>query len=250
MTSREEIEQNLEASLAVEIKHQVEIYQDLIEIREMKLGANVHAPQERKNMLKRKEEQIKKELMRPQDRDRIEQGFQIILSRLDALPNKQRIEQELEAAKTKFDLNHIDKDAELQEVLGLSNDTYNAFYDISIKVLQEEGKIDDLEKPLCAFLYLTQLNKRYYEPYLYLGYCYQAKKEYDMALNAYWNASTLAPKNLEPYIRSAECYLATHQIDRANELLKIMEIELVQSPDFPAYQEWISRLKIATRQSI
>lgn len=242
MPIREEIEQSLEAALASEIKNRVEEYQGEIEMKTAKLGG-LHSPQKIKQLLKTKTEQVKKELMRPQDRDRIERGFQIILNRLDNLPNRKLIQQELEKAQTKFDPNHMSEDVELQEQLGLSNDAYNAFYSISLNEMHEGGVAGDLEKPLCVFLYLTQLNRRFFEPHLFLGICYQANKEYHSALNAYWNASTLAPSKLEPFLRSAECYLAIGEKDKAKEVLEIAEKMLVQNQD-TANRDWIDKLKI------
>ncbi len=235
---REEIEQELEKSLSQEIEDRVLLYRDELKLMTAQQEGSLRSPKEIEHTLKEKREQIKKELMCPEDRKRIDHGFQIILERLSS---KETLS-ELKNSTTVGDLTQIPEDTEVQDLLGLSNETCNAFYTIGLDVMKEGIEVDDVESPLSVFLYLTQLNRYFYEPHLLLGYCYMYKGEYSKALNAFWNASSLDPESLEPFYRSAECYIALNLIDKAKEVLTIMKEELTDSPDYPKYQKGINQL--------
>lgn len=216
MPNKQQIIEELEKSLAAEIEAKVQHYRDELEVQASQMGG-MHPPQEMALLLQKKREQVKQEMIRPQDLDRVERGFQIIMEKVAALPEKELIHKELEAAAA-----NSGEGGELQEKLGLSRATYNTFYSIGLK-LWNEGAAED---SLCVFLYLTQLNRLIFEPQLLLGFACQAVKEYELALGAFWNASTLDPKHPEPFFRSAECYSALGEKEKANEILEIIEKEM------------------------
>ncbi len=239
MNYREQIEQKLEDDLDPLIQKAVSEYKDEMMLQMQKGGYfNAEALNIRVETARK---EIKERLMRPQERDRIERGFQILMEKSENMPEGKRIKEEMKRAKEKLPqiMPQIGGETEVQELLGISNETLTVFYTISCNLHESKN----FEEAAAALMYLTNLNTRLFEPHLLLGYVLQSLEEYESALQSFYTASTLEPYHPEPYFRMAECYLSLGEKDKADELFTVMERELSNRDNFNPYREKIKKLK-------
>lgn len=115
MATKEEIESDLEKSLNSDIEARVTQYRDELELQASRMRGLGHSPKEIDNLVEKKREEIKKELMRPQDRDRIRQGYSILMERLAVQPGGEAIIHEIQEAGSKVDPQKMTDDIELQD---------------------------------------------------------------------------------------------------------------------------------------
>lgn len=229
MGTREEIEAKLEEELAPQIKEAVERFRGDLELQAMKMGPLGRSKAEIDALVRKKEEEIKRELMRPQDRDNIERGFGLLMEKVDAMPERQRVHAELGEAANRYESikDKIGTGPSVQELLGISKETYDLFYSIAFKQFSDgyDAK-EPLKDVVSMLMYLTSLNEYIFEPHLLLGYTHQTLDNYEEAMRAYADAASLKPKEFEPRIRPVECLIALNRKEEAREELERLEKEL------------------------
>lgn len=240
----EEIEKQLEVELKPEIDAAVAVFQSEIEMNAKKSGMHL-SHQEIEARLYVKREEVKQRIMCPQDRARIQKGFRILMREIQALPECSQIIYELDSAAQKYDSikDQIGGETEIQDLLGISQKTYNIFHSIAYALFEEGYEEKNLEAPASILVYLTNLNRCVFESQLLLGYTLMLLGEYESSIISFDSASKLKPEDPEPYLRKGMCYMAIGNHVKADDTFNFLEQVLADSSELPAYREMIHSLK-------
>lgn len=192
-------------------------------------------------------EELKHFLIGEEEINRIEKGFQIIIGQLDRISNKNQILEEIHQASNKLITAFNDESVPeielsiyetLQEMYGISDDSFQSFYQIAVQLYQEEK----IEEALNAFTFLTTLNSLVFEPWLALGSCWFIKKNWMEALRTYSVAALLNFNHPESHLYSAECYLMIQQEKIGKETLTIA-LSLMSEEQLKEFNDQIQHLK-------
>lgn len=155
-------------------------------------------------------EAVKQWVLNIEDVERMEEGIKTLMEKLDRVPNKQEILENLKQVESRLSSRSYEDEEELevyetfQEMWGVSKETFNSWYAVG-KLLFEEKEI---EKARNIFLFLSFLNTYVFEPWLALGICCQLQHQVVKALSAYTTASLIDFTHPEPHLNSATCYLS------------------------------------------
>lgn len=177
-----------------------------------------------------KEEAIKKSdalqqfLLGEEELTRIEKGFELVLKELHKFPNKSAVLEDIMKAGERLleepkepEVYNLPVYETLQEMFGLTKETYDTMYKIGADFFNEEK----MEEACNVFIVLTNLNNFVFEPWLGLGSCWQIKERYPEALQAFSMASLLDFQNPAPHLYSAQVYLQLGSDRLARETLDL-----------------------------
>lgn len=109
--------------------------------------------------------------------------------------------------------------ATMKELKGISNEEMEAVYSLAFNFYRT-GKYDDAEKLFNFLALFDHLNAKFW---FGVGAVRQAKKNYEMAVQAYAYASFLDITNPKPQYHAAECFLAMG--DKRNAASSIFALE-------------------------
>lgn len=197
-----------------------------------------------KDRAKKASEELQKFLISEEEMTRIEKGFELVLKELGRLPNKVAVLEDIKKAGDRL-LEVPDESEELdlpvyetlQEMFGLSEETYSTMY----KIGSEFFNAKKMEEALNVFVLLTNLNNFVFEPWLGLGSCWQLNKRYPEALQAFSMASLLNFQHPGPHVFSAQVYLQLDNKKLAKETLDlaISKMDKEQRKDFRSHIEYV-----------
>lgn len=152
----------------------------------------------------------------------MEKGFDLALRHLELLPNATSIIEDLKQAGERFSSRQEAPEEKipffydtLQEMFGLSDETFDGFYSIAAK-FYDEGKYD---QALSIFSLLTNLSHLVFEPWLGQGICWKKRGNASEAMRSFAMASLVDYNHPLPHLHTADIYLSMGKKKLAAETL-------------------------------
>lgn len=173
-----------------------------------------------------KKEQFTRWILCRDEAESLERGFHLLMEELEKQPEYDRVMQEFSRAAEKLEGEWGEGEQNTpklyesnQQMFGISNETFNLFYIIAKRYI-DERKWNDA----CAMLYfLTNLNPFVCEPWLALGYAQMVNKNPVEALRCFSMASLCRFDDYMPHLYSANCYAEIGEKNLAQQTLRLAE---------------------------
>lgn len=204
-----------------------EQYFEHLKAEKLSKGALSSNSQHLRNRAKKEVEEFKNDLIGREELQYVEKGFDTVLHELPKLPNHASILKNLQEAGRSFIHNQeeitesqtINFYDTLQEMFGISKETYDGFYRIGSDYFNNKKD----EEALGVFSLLTNLNPFVFEPWLGQGICWQKKKNHREALRSFAMASLVNSKHPAPYLHTVDIYLSEKNTKLAQEMILFCE---------------------------
>jgi tetratricopeptide (TPR) repeat protein len=107
----------------------------------------------------------------------------------------------------------------LQELLGFTKETLETCFSFGLHALQN----NNLEEAHGIFLFLTECNPFFFEPWLYLGQCQEKEEDFQSAVASYYMAIINNMQSAHAFLRSAISQAKLGNRSDAQEALRFAE---------------------------
>jgi tetratricopeptide (TPR) repeat protein len=156
----------------------------------------------------------------------------------------QSFQQFSELLESKKAMESEDSIKPLQELIGLSSQTYDLFYAAGRDLYENEA----FEKASDIFFLLTILNYCYSNVWISLGLCEQKCNHLETALKAFSMAVITNPESPEPYLCAADCCIAMNDLSEANIYLE-QAMPRLKDPQYESFRAVASRISQQLKSS-